>query len=177
MLQCIFVCMHMNSLQSTKQPGGDWYTCIHFTLLAYAPEQIWLPNCTYLSNSITTVVNMQTLCVRNETNYNFHLPWFCNICTNNKNFPQMPHKKFSSCADTRQWYQYFYLIWMHCNQKFDQKYWYTHISHYWHMSLNKYACHNCNLIYHAIAIYVSVTNMPSMPYAQITQCHSIREVC
>ena len=29
----------------------------------------------------------------------------------------------------------------HCNQHCDQEHWYTYISHYWQMPLDKYTCH------------------------------------
>ena len=45
---------YMNSVESMMQPLVLAY--IQFTLLAYTPEQICLPNCTYLSNFTTTVV-------------------------------------------------------------------------------------------------------------------------
>ena len=49
----VFVHMHMNSLQSTMLPEALLYN--HFTLLAYAPAQVYLPHCTCLSHSMSTI--------------------------------------------------------------------------------------------------------------------------
>ena len=40
-------------------PGALVYT--HSTLLGYAPNQIWLPHCTYMFQCTSSVVNIQTL--------------------------------------------------------------------------------------------------------------------
>ena len=50
---------HMNTLQSAMWPGLLAY--IHFTLLAYGPEQICLPNNTCMSHCTATVVHIWTL--------------------------------------------------------------------------------------------------------------------
>ena len=42
-------------------PGTLVY--INFTLLAYAPEQICLPHCTYISNYISTVMMMMMIII------------------------------------------------------------------------------------------------------------------
>ena len=49
---------HMNSMQSTMSPQALVY--IHFTLLTYAPEQICLLHCIYMSHYPTTLVYIQT---------------------------------------------------------------------------------------------------------------------
>ena len=41
----------------------------------------------------------------------------------------------------RQLCQYICPMQTQCNQHYDQKYWHTNISYYWHMSENKYVCH------------------------------------
>ena len=53
----------------------------------------------------------------------------------------MPDMPITSCADMRLLCQYIYLILILCNQQCCQEYYYTYISHYWHMPLNKYAFH------------------------------------
>ena len=106
--------------------------------------------------------------------------------------PHISHLKSIPCPDTRQWGQYFYLIWTLCNQQCDQKHWYTYISHYWHMPwTNKSATlftsaplhvyhtlhidstllhilikknKNATLIYHAIATCVCIKYAPEVPH-------------
>ena len=114
----------------------------------------------------------------------------------------IPYMKISSCADIKQLCQYIYFIWTHFEEQCDQKHWYTFISHYCHMSLNKYACHiayvcpaACLLYYTYrpnITAHLSKINdkmplpyvyqilhkyAPEIPYAHITKCPSRREVC
>ena len=48
-----------NSLQWTMWPGI--LICKHSTLLAYFPEQIFLPHCTYMSHSTSAIVYIQML--------------------------------------------------------------------------------------------------------------------
>ena len=52
----------------------------------------------------------------------------------------MPHTQISECTPVKQPCQYKYLTWTCCNQWCDQEHWYTYVSHYWHMPLNKLAC-------------------------------------
>ena len=67
------------------------------------------------------------------------LPNMCQkqICPCNATY--MLHMPISSCADIRQLCQYIYLISAYQNQKCHHKHWFTYISYYWHMTLNKYA--------------------------------------
>ena len=65
----------------------------------------------------------------------------------------MPHKPITSCMDIRKLCQYIYLIWIHCNQKYNQKIWYAYIPHYFHMPLKKYACHIEHLCPTALLLY------------------------
>ena len=55
-------------------------------------------------------------------------------------------------------------IWTQCNQQHDQEHWYTYISHYWHMPLNKYVCHTahvCPMTYpHTLHIDPTVLHIP-----------------
>ena len=52
----------------------------------------------------------------------------------------MTHMLITSCADMNK-HIYICLIWTHCNQQYHPKHLYTYLSHYWHIPLNKYACH------------------------------------
>ena len=49
-----FYIFHMNSLQSTVQPGALLY--IQFTLLAHAPEQTCLPHLICMSSITNTIL-------------------------------------------------------------------------------------------------------------------------
>ena len=120
---------------------------------------------------------------------NILLPCTCQklICPSNGTYK--PHLQISSCAHRRQLCQYICFIQTYCNQQYDHKHWYTYISHYWHMSLNKYTSHTMHVCptvqllwfayrpyiiahtspkkkqqqqtinYHSIAIYVLTTSM------------------
>ena len=72
----------MDSIQYTVSPQA--LLCIHFTLLAYAREQICLPHIRFMFNCTTTVVYIQT------TKYKF-IYHDISICANNKYDHQMPY--------------------------------------------------------------------------------------
>ena len=129
------------------------------------------------------------------------------ICPSNAIF--MTYMAISSCADIRQLCQYIYFISMQQNQKHHHKYWHTYLSHYWNMSPNKYACHKTLLCYialimystcipnitthtsekqqfatfnyHAISIYVPITNMTLKCHRYATYanyiCVHMRQLC
>ena len=103
--------------------------------------------------------------------------------------PHICHMQATSCIDIRQLCQYIYRICTCSNEHCDHKHCYTYTLRYWHIPLDKYACHIANacptalllestyrphitthtkskeqqtatLNYHAIAIYVPIANMP-----------------
>ena len=45
------------------------------------------------------------------------------------------------------------LMLTHCNQQCDQEHCYTHVSYYWHITLNKYACHIVYICPSALLLY------------------------
>ena len=73
-----------------------------------------------------------------------YLQYFCHICAINKYAPQIPHV-YHICqlvhVQISDNFVNIYLISTDHNQKCHHKHWYTYISHYWHMPLNKYTCH------------------------------------
>ena len=73
---------YINSVPSTMWPGALIY--IYYTLLAYAPEQICLPYCTYMSHCTSNIVCIQTHITahikQNSINCNIYLPYYCKIC-------------------------------------------------------------------------------------------------
>ena len=133
---------------------------IHFILLANDPEQICLPNCTYIFIYTSAVVyiyipnitlhrskkKQQTI-----TLLTMLLPHKCQqqICPSNGIY--MSHRQISLCVHIRHLCQYIYLISPNHNKVYQHKHWYTYISHYWHMTLKKMC-----LSYH--------TSMPNCPY-------------
>ena len=61
------------------------------------------------------------------------------ICPSNTIY--MPYMQISLYAEMRQLCWYIYFTWIYCNQQCNHMNWYTYISNYWHMPLNKYAWH------------------------------------
>ena len=123
----------------------QWSTSIHFTLLVYASKQTCLPHCIYISLCTSTVVNIYTLCFCTYTLKKqqqqiltsiHHASAMCQqwICPSNATYV---NQSMYSC-------QTFMSVWclisVHSINS-DQEHSYTYISHYWHMSPNKYACH------------------------------------
>ena len=134
----------MNSMQLTMWSQVLVYK--HLTLVAYDPEQVCLPHCIYMSHCTTIVVYIYTPHTSNNNNklqllITMILPHMCQhqICPSNATY--ISQMKISSYAGLRQRCQYIGFIHSQCNQQCDYNYWYTYISHYWHMPLNKDACH------------------------------------
>ena len=92
--------------------------------------------------------------------------------------------------------------WTHCNQQCNQECWYTYISYYWHMPLNKYRCvmhifipphyfcsiyrihtevkKSTTLIYHAIDhSHANNTYSPQLPHRKISSGPTMakRQLC
>ena len=85
------------------------------------------------------------------------LPCICQriICPSNPKYK--PLMLICSHAHMRQLCQYICITWIQCNQQCDWEQWYTYISHYWHMTLNKYAfkiAHICPTALLLWSIYV-----------------------
>ena len=143
----IYASIHINSMQSAVWPEALAY--IHFTLLTYVPEQICLLHCTYLSNCTTTVFYKKNVHTSKKEQMSTFIYHASAIYVPTLSIPLKWHiytkYEISSCADTRQLYQYIYLIWTHCNDQCDQKHWYTYTSHYWYIPMNKYICHTAHL--------------------------------
>ena len=68
-LICIYVCMCTNAFDAPAKLEKNWNVYIpcyihicaiytRFTLLAYAPEQIWLPHCIYMFQCTATVLHI-----------------------------------------------------------------------------------------------------------------------
>ena len=83
----------------------------------------------------------------------------------------MPHMKISLCTDIRQVCQYICLIWTDYNQQCDKEHWHTYISHYWHIPLNKCACHITHIC--PTACYCSLHTDPILMHVsvKITKCN------
>ena len=82
---------HINAVEWTVQLEALLY--IHFTLFAYAPEQIGLPHCTCMSHCNYIALHIQTpyyFTYKSQINCNFYLPCYNHICANMKYPPQMP---------------------------------------------------------------------------------------
>ena len=62
------------------------------------------------------------------------LPYMCQ----QQIYPSVPHKQIISCKNMEKPIQYINLILTHCNQQCGHKYWYTYISYYCRIPLNKY---------------------------------------
>ena len=98
---------HTNSLKSIMWPKA--LVSIHFTLLAYAPEQICLPHCTYRSHCTSPVVYIYTphYCTHQSVISNIYLPYYCKICATNKYAPQVPYMcQIPKVLDVPQWGKY-----------------------------------------------------------------------
>ena len=117
----------------------------HFrSCLSSYMTQIWLPHCKYESHS-----NYAKLAYRsNIFSHTYQNNTTCNSSiTHNakympgRNMPLKCHMLYISCADMRQLWQCIYFMYINYNQQCEQDHYYTYISHYWHINLNKYACH------------------------------------
>ena len=153
----MYVCMHV-----WVHMYACIYACLHacvpsFSLHVSVPihgvtEQIWLPHCKYEPQSHYAIwayrPNIFAYVCYNASNCNNYFTHNCHVWANNKYASQMPHiwnMSVSSCAPVTQLSQYINLIWSQCNQQYDQEQWSTYISHYWHMPLNKHACHMAHM--------------------------------
>ena len=74
-------------------------------------------------------------------NYHSYWPYYNYICSSNTYALEMPHLPITSCVAMRQLCRYIHPIWCQCDEQCDQEYWYTFITHYWHMHLNKFTHH------------------------------------
>ena len=125
-------------------------------------------------------------------NCSIYLTCYCHVGARNRNASQMSYICYICklvCVHMKQLCQCKYLIRTHYNQQCDKEHWYAYISHYWHITENKYVCHIAhNLLFFycslqtdfthelettAIAIYVPATNMSPtaiyMPQALVHQ--------
>ena len=136
-----------------------------------------MPHCTYVSHCTATVVYTQTpyYCTHkyNKTTiWNSYLSCCCYICVDNKYAPPVPHVPISSYVDITQLCQYIYLIWIQSNQECHHKHWYTYISHYWQMSLNKYACHIICVFPNTLLLYsIYRPHIPVHMHSQSINCN------
>ena len=74
------------------------------------------------------------------------------ICPSNVTYK--PYMPITSHTHIRQLCQYICFIWVKCDQwQCDQEHWYTYISHYWHISQNKYACQFVTICSPALLLY------------------------
>ena len=60
------------------------------------------------------------------------------VCPLNASYK--PHVLIRTCTYMGKLYQYIHPMLTHFNQQCDHRYWYTYISYFWNMHLNKYAC-------------------------------------
>ena len=62
-----------------------------------------------------------------------------------------------------------HLIWTQCNKKCDQEHWYTYISHYRHMPLNKYIFHIATYMSHCTStvVYIQTPHYCTRPSKSI----------
>ena len=133
------IALLFSDLKQVTTPMSLYY-CIY---LIYFTEQVCLSH---------TAIHAKwhidlTYCIHepkhSKLQYLLHLllPCMCQqqICLSNVTY--ISQIQTNLCAYIRQLCQYECLIWTHCNQQCDQEHLYTYISYYWHMALNKYACH------------------------------------
>ena len=83
-----------------------------------------------IQQSATATPHIIAKCARNK--YSPLMLHLCHIC-------KLPVVQiWDNCS-------YIYLISTHCNRKCNQEHCHTKNSHYWHMHLDKYACHIANM--------------------------------
>ena len=66
------------------------------------------------------------------------------------------------------------LIWTHCNQLCDHKHWYTYITHYWHLPVNKYVCHTAYMSPTTLLLYFTYRSNTT---AHISEKYKINLPC
>ena len=136
----IYTSYKLNAINNvTTSTGKD-----PFILLAYVPEQIWLPHCTCMFHCISTGVYTQIWHYFTDkviTQQTTAASSWCNhICVSNKYAPQMSY----ICHKCQLHHGQIWNSYVHICTSYEliaRKSMYTCIPHYWHMPLNKYAYH------------------------------------
>ena len=74
--------------------------------------------------------------------------WYCHLHSKNQYTPQMLHIShiFQFVQPTYEMAISVYILHINWLQSYYNKYWYTYISYYWHMPLNKYAYHTALIL-------------------------------
>ena len=130
---------HLKNLLCSSRPE-QWIYRVFPSVTNEWPFQNHLPSKTFISPRWPLSLGWPEKWMQRAKPSQYH--WcMAFFKTNNKYASQMPHMPISAYADMRQLCQCIYLILTQCNHQCDYKYWYTYISHYWHMPLNMYACH------------------------------------
>ena len=154
----------MNLLQSKMWPETLVY--IHSILLAYAPEQICLPHCTYMFHCTSTTV---LICSHSSTqihkipiNYNNYLLYYCKICASKQYAPQcqnIPHAQITTYAFMeKEVYWYICHIWWSSHQWCSQ----NHCTQKMTVMMTMLQC-DCLIIYTEL---LTLQNQSKMPWDQ-----------
>ena len=119
--------LHITSLQSTMLPTSLVY--IHFTLLAYSPEQICLPHyiLTCMSHCPSIIVQISHYYTHKSKNnkllflFRMSLLYICwqHICPSNTTY--MTHAQITECISLGKVWQYICYKWTHWHQPCDQQ--------------------------------------------------------
>ena len=134
MLECMHLYLHAYNLTAINSVTRN--TAIHtFHIIGIYPGTN-MPTTLHIFVPLHYYCTLHTDCTYKFKKKNFQLltMFLPNMCQEEAfpwNATYMPHMKNSSYADTRQLYQYIYLIWVQWNQKWDQS---------WHTSMESHAC-------------------------------------